>query len=496
MIDFPASPVLNQTFTAPSGVTYRCTSAAPVVWTSMATQTSVPEAPIDGHYYARKDAAWAEDPPFPEAPTDNLYYARRNVQWVAMTKAGAGLDQVDNTSDVNKPVSTAQANADALRVLKTGDTMTGPLQHPDGTQAAPSIAFTSEPGLGWYRFGAGGMAAAAGGRVTSYLDATSATTTKFGLQPRAAGATQITLGNGPDGAVNYNGVALSQNADGSSSIANFVSGTATAKNMNFTGAATYSFDNGITTGSKNIVGANGMGMVWDGGNGNYLMMGSGNSTKWSWVWDRTGNTLTWKDAVSATLFSIDSGGRTYVPYGHNTPNVWAAAGSSELNLFGATNSGSWPSIGGGLVTIRSTGSPNYAVGSCTVYSGTGGTGATLAGGATAWSATSDERLKNIDSEVTDGLAAVLAMRPIRYRYKTDEPTARMRIGLSAQSVQPNVPEAITEVPLIGSDGNLTAESYLNLAITDVIPHMIAAIKELKAQNDALVARIAALEATP
>ena len=38
-----------------------------------------------------------------------------------------GLENVDNTSDVNKPVSTAQAAADALRVLKAGDTMTGTL---------------------------------------------------------------------------------------------------------------------------------------------------------------------------------------------------------------------------------------------------------------------------------------------------------------------------------------------------------------------------------
>ncbi len=34
---------------------------------------------------------------------------------------------MDNTSDANKPVSTAQATADALNVLKSGDTMSGPL---------------------------------------------------------------------------------------------------------------------------------------------------------------------------------------------------------------------------------------------------------------------------------------------------------------------------------------------------------------------------------
>lgn len=42
-----------------------------------------------------------------------------------VTKSNVGLGNVDNTSDANKPVSTAQAAADNLRVLKSGDTMTG-----------------------------------------------------------------------------------------------------------------------------------------------------------------------------------------------------------------------------------------------------------------------------------------------------------------------------------------------------------------------------------
>lgn len=45
----------------------------------------------------------------------------------AQVKTDLSLNNVDNTSDVNKPVSTAQATADGLRVLKAGDTMTGGL---------------------------------------------------------------------------------------------------------------------------------------------------------------------------------------------------------------------------------------------------------------------------------------------------------------------------------------------------------------------------------
>lgn len=40
---------------------------------------------------------------------------------VVLTKADVGLSVVDNTSDANKPVSTAQAAADELRMLKTNN---------------------------------------------------------------------------------------------------------------------------------------------------------------------------------------------------------------------------------------------------------------------------------------------------------------------------------------------------------------------------------------
>lgn len=52
-------------------------------------------------------------------------------------RTNLGLGNVDNTADVDKPVSTAQAAADATKVTKTGDTMSGLLQ----------FSGTSHPGL-------------------------------------------------------------------------------------------------------------------------------------------------------------------------------------------------------------------------------------------------------------------------------------------------------------------------------------------------------------
>jgi len=71
-------------------------------------------------------------------------YWRGDKAWATLDKAAVGLSNVDNTADTAKPVSTAQATADALKVAKAGDTMTGPLVMPNsGTAGATSINFGS-----------------------------------------------------------------------------------------------------------------------------------------------------------------------------------------------------------------------------------------------------------------------------------------------------------------------------------------------------------------
>jgi hypothetical protein len=60
------------------------------------------------------------------AGTTSQYY-RGDKTFQTLDKNVVGLSNVDNTSDANKPVSTAQATAIGLRVDKAGDTMTGTL---------------------------------------------------------------------------------------------------------------------------------------------------------------------------------------------------------------------------------------------------------------------------------------------------------------------------------------------------------------------------------
>lgn len=53
---------------------------------------SVNEAPNDGKLWARKSASWQVVAPFPEAPTDGQQYARSNAAWTVVTSLPPVID--------------------------------------------------------------------------------------------------------------------------------------------------------------------------------------------------------------------------------------------------------------------------------------------------------------------------------------------------------------------------------------------------------------------
>ncbi len=100
-----------------------------------------------------------------------------------------------------------------------------------------------------------------------------------------------------------------------------------------------------------------------------------------------------------------------------------------------------------------------------------------------WTAVSDARLK-ADITTADGnLAAALKLRPVNFRWKSD---GSADFGLIAQEVSAVLPKLVT--------GDESKDSLtLNYSQLSVVA--IGAIQELKADNDALKARIVALENT-
>ena len=103
----------------------------------------------------------------------------------------------------------------------------------------------------------------------------------------------------------------------------------------------------------------------------------------------------------------------------------------------------------------------------------------------AGSAQSDERLKTNLTEISDGLGKIGTLRAVTGRYLNDETTVS-RSFLIAQDVRDVLPEAVSE----DNDDSGT----LNLRYTEVIPLLVAALKESKERIEQLETEMAAVKA--
>ena len=220
-----------------------------------------------------------------------------------------------------------------------------------------------------------------------------------------------------------------------------------------------------------------------------------------------GATLSARNNASAPQFAISSNavGNWYAPtykisayatqytqQGNDGTHAWFTAPSGTagnaitftqaltLNaagqlLIGSTSAGSY---GANLIQQLSAGTL-WSVGPITgntskwyVLNGSG-TGVYLADGATSWTANSDERLKDIIEPITDAANKVSTLRAVIGKYKTDAVGVR-RSFLIAQDVQAVLPEAV----------DASNPDKLGVQYSEVIPLLVAAIKELKAEFDA------------
>jgi uncharacterized protein YaaQ len=109
------------------------------------------------------------------------------------------------------------------------------------------------------------------------------------------------------------------------------------------------------------------------------------------------------------------------------------------------------------------------------------TGMYMSDGATSWTGTSDERVKDIIEPISDALEKVSSLRSVIGKYKAD-PVGVRRSFLIAQDVQAVLPEAV--------DVRDDEIGTLGLAYSDVIPLLVAALKEATTRIEDLEQRLA------
>jgi len=224
---------------------------------------------------------------------------------------------------------------------------------------------------------------------------------------------------------------------------------------------------------------------------------------------KTGGTALGYLAADGTNFWVGSDqGSTGKKFFVNlsAPDSSATIDSSGNLLVGTTSSSD--SSGVGIKSIYSATQPGITVtGSGSTGSGTAGynlysTGAgayrfyvTYAGVISATTTTisgiSDQRLKENIRDLDIGLDAILSLKPRKFDWKAGKgKDIKNDRGFIAQEFEQIFPDLIDEWKDEPPEGE---EPYKSVR-QDLIPVLVKAIQELSAKNDALEARIAALEA--
>ena len=182
-------------------------------------------------------------------------------------------------------------------------------------------------------------------------------------------------------------------------------------------------------------------------------------------------------AGSATHFRVDSG------TGNISMGSFNASGGSVGVLF---------DIGGGTSETEIQTSVNGTA-TRTHYKFINNNGAvgtiTTNGTSTAYNTSSDHRLKENVTDVTDGITRVKQLEPKRFSFIADPD--RTVDGFLAHEAQAVVPEAITGTHNeVDDDGNPV---YQGIDQAKLVPLLTAALKESIAKIEALEARVTALE---
>jgi hypothetical protein len=113
-------------------------------------------------------------------------------------------------------------------------------------------------------------------------------------------------------------------------------------------------------------------------------------------------------------------------------------------------------------------------------------GVVLSNGATSWASSSDERLKNINSNIENAIDKLSLLRTVNFSWKSDT-TNKELLGLIAQDIEQVLPQVVDRNKLPADiNGEQTDETeYLNVRYTELIPVLVKAIQELKSENDTL-----------
>jgi hypothetical protein len=196
--------------------------------------------------------------------------------------------------------------------------------------------------------------------------------------------------------------------------------------------------------------------------------------------DSSGNLLVGTTTANGRISSVSKSGFNPV----STAGTWST--DSAISVASSFGGGvSWIDGSGGYCAWVDDSGTDFNIAGGTTSS-TVSNGVFLNGhAATSWSSRSDERLKDKIEPITDAINKVNSLRAVTGVYK-NFPDNRQAF-LFAQDVQAVLPEAVSIAD------KKSPEQYLGLAYTQVIPLLVAAIQEIKAELDSVKAELQTLK---
>jgi hypothetical protein len=285
-------------------------------------------------------------------------------------------------------------------------------------------------------------------------------------------------GSSGDFAVGGNlSVAGSSTLNGATTVNGVLSASSGHINGNFSVGSKFSIDSvtgqlssGAITAAQNILAStSGIGLPCVSVYSSHIPSGGGPSGGGMWV-DHT-TSVTEDNLI---LGSVDSSGAPLVP--------WFGVHLNTLGLF-STGDVFFTMAGGALWFGNLT---TWVLNSPTAQKPGGGT----------WAASSDERIKRDVVGYDQGLGAILALRPVRYRYRDNWSRSGQRegrlsdeqdieyVGLVAQEVEAVMPEMVGRIEA-ELDGVGPVDDFRTLDTTALTFALVNACKELAARVTAL-----------
>ena len=238
--------------------------------------------------------------------------------------------------------------------------------------------------------------------------------------------------------------------------------------------------------------------VASGNAGINLVSTGGSGRAYGWFSNNSdGSFSAYDSTASAERMRINSNGAVIV----GTSTTTTATNVTRFETIGTTGGGvndwsqcvRWNGSGGLLLrAVASSATALYfesgAGGTLGSSAGTNVGSITVTSTNTAFNTSSDYRLKYDAVPLTKGLQTICLLKPSSYKWKIDDSAGD---GFIAHELAEVIPNAVHgEKDAINEDGSIKTQG---VDYSKIVVHLVAAIQELSAKNDALEVRLAALE---